>query len=89
MNETLIEAALNWQLQKAEFAPDGSLRDIYVQNATIDDWKLVVGIIQRGAYGAQLQRGGVSVAMPASFESLFDSEERHFMSFTVAGVGLD
>lgn len=89
LTEALIHAAIDWSLQKADFAADGSLRDIYIENATIDDWKLVVDIIQRGDYGARLQRGGGDVAMPDNFESLFDTEDRHFLRFRVSGVGLD
>ena len=89
MSDAIVRAALKWSLQKADFERDGSLRDIYVQNATIDDWKLVIASIQRGGYGAQLHRGGVEVALPASIESLFVPDGRPYMNFTVAGVALD
>jgi hypothetical protein len=89
VSDAIVRAALNWSLQKADFERDGSLRDIYVQNATIDDWKIVIASIQLGRYGAQLHRDGVEVAMPASIESLFVPDRRPYMNFTVAGVAVD
>jgi hypothetical protein len=89
VSDTTIRAVLNWSLQKADFERDGSLRDIYVQNATIEDWKLVIAVVQRGVHGAQLHRGGVEVVIPGNIESLFDPEDRPYMSFTVAGVAFD
>jgi len=44
VKQRLIQSVLDWSSQKADFEPDGSLRDIYIQNATIEDWKLVVAV---------------------------------------------
>ncbi len=85
----LIRAALNWSEQRADFVADGSLRDIYIQNTTLDDWKVVVANIQSGDYRARIQRGGIAATMPNSFESLFEANDRPFMTFSVGGVGLD
>ena len=46
-------------------------------------------MIQRGSYGAYLQKGGVDVGMPDNFDSLFTSEELYGMSFTTAGVAME
>jgi hypothetical protein len=86
VNEVLIQAALNWAAQKADFAPDGSLRDICVENASLEDWKLVVAQIFDRDYGARLERRGVVVAVPEDFDSLFDLNLGHRLSFTVGGV---
>ena len=32
----------NWEEIKWIFEPDGSLRDIYVKNVTIEDWKILI-----------------------------------------------
>ncbi len=37
----------NWKQIKRLFKPDGSLRDIYIQNITIYDWKLLVNFLER------------------------------------------
>ncbi len=89
MNETLIGVVLNWSSQKADFERDGSLRDIYVQDATVEDWKLVVARILDGNYRARLQHGGAEVPLPTDFEAVFAENDRHFMSFTVGDIVLD
>lgn len=89
MNTTLIDAVLDWPAQKADFERDGSLRDIYVQDATVRDWKLVVTRILDGTYNARLQRGGAEVPLPTVFEAVFDGNDRHFMNFTVGDIVLD
>lgn len=89
MKETLILGALDWSTQKADFVADGSLRDIYIQNATIEDWKIVVAQILDGEHAARLDR--VAMTIPADFEALFDGSEgdgAHLMSFTVGTVVL-
>ena len=93
MHDTLIGAALDWPRQKADFEPDGSLRDIYVQDASVEDWQAVVTRILGGNYRARLQRGGADVPIPTVFEAVFagelDGGDRHFMSFTVGDIVLD
>jgi hypothetical protein len=93
MNGTLIDGVLDWPRQKVDFEPDGSLRDIYVENATVEDWKLVVARILDGNYAARLRRGSAEAPLPADFESLFEGalegNDRYFMSFTLGDIVLD
>jgi hypothetical protein len=89
VKESLIVAVMDWPTQKIDFEPDGSLRDIYVQAATVADWEAVVSHILDGSYSARLDRCGTEVAVPADFERLFDGNDRHWLSFTVGGVVLD
>ena len=86
MKQRLIRDVLDWPSQKSDFEPDGALRDIYIQNTTIEDWKLAVSVIMDGGFGARLERGGDSVAVPSTFESLFDQNDSHLLSFTVGGA---
>ncbi len=90
--DTLIAAVLDWPSQKADFAADGSLRDIYVRDATVEDWKIIVTRILDGDYRAELQHGGSVIPMPLDFEAVFggrlDGNERHFLSFSVGDVVL-
>lgn len=92
MNEKLIGAVLDWPSQESDFARDGRLRDIYVENATIEDWKVVARILE-GDYRAQAQRSGAAVPLPADLEAVFrgtlDQSDRYSMSFTVGGVVVD
>lgn len=89
MNDTLIGAVLDWPNQKADFVRDGSLRDLYIHDTTVQDWKLVIARILDGNYGAQLRRGGAVVPIPSDFEAVFAEIDRHVMSFTVGGIVLD
>ncbi len=84
----MIQSVLDWSSQKADFEPDGALRDIYIKNVTIEDWRLVVALIMDGGFCARLERGGGLVAVPPNFESLFDHNDRHLMSFTVGGASI-
>lgn len=88
MKHELIRSVLDWPSQKADFEPDGALRDIYIQNATIDDWRRVVAVILDGRFRARLERGGASVAVPPRFESLFEPDERHLLTFSVGDAVL-
>jgi hypothetical protein len=87
-NETLISTVVDWQSQRGDFEPDGSLRDIYVQNATIEDWKLVISRVLEFDRRARIQNCGVDIAMPANIESLFDHDQTYLLSFSVGLVGL-
>ncbi len=89
VDETLIDAVLYWPRQQSDFARDGSLRDLYVLNATVEDWRLVVTQLLCGDYRARLQRGGIEVPLPSDFEAVFDGNDRHFMGFTVGDIELD
>lgn len=93
MKATLIDAVLDWQRQRVDFEPDGSLRDIYIQGATVEDWRTVVTLILEGGYRARLQCGGVAMPMPSAFETLFGDpltkDDCFYMSFTVGDVLLD
>ncbi len=88
-----IDAALDWSRQKVDFEPDGSLRDIYIQDATVEDWRVVVVRILDSGYRAELQLHGAAVPMPTEFEAVFggefDENDRYFMSFTVGDIALD
>lgn len=88
MKQRLIANVLDWSSQKADFEPDGLRRDIYIQDATIEDWKLVVAVIMEARFSARLMRGGDLVAVPSTFESLFDHDDRHLMRFTVGGASI-
>jgi hypothetical protein len=92
VRDTRIDEVLDWPRQKADFERDGSLRDIYVQDATIEDWKAVITHILDGDYRARLVCGGAVVPMPGDFEALFGGKlygnDRHFMSFSIGDVVL-
>ncbi len=91
MNEALIDAVLDWPTQQAEFARDGTLRDIYVANATIEDWKVVAPMLERD-YGARVQRRGTAVPIPmptdldAMFRGTLDGSDPYDVRLTIGDV---
>ena len=83
-----VTAVLDWQSQRGDFEPDGSLRDIYIQATTIEDWKVVIAFILDGNYQARLERSGAEVPVPGEL-TLFDGSDRHLLCFSVAGIVVD
>ena len=88
MKETLIRDALDWSTQKSEFETDETLRDIYVRDTTVDDWRIVLRRILDGAYHAGLERAGVAVPLPENIESLFEEDHRHLLQVSINRVAL-
>jgi hypothetical protein len=84
--QDVVRAVLDWPRQKADFEADGSLRDIYVEGATLADWRLFVDLALARP-GARLTRAGGIAPMPAEAESLFGNA--YAMSFEVSSVVLD
>jgi hypothetical protein len=80
---------LDWKIQSGDFERDGSLRDIYVQSTTLDDWKALLGLLPKRNYPARLLRSGVAVAVPADVRSLFDGADRPLLTFLIANIELD
>jgi hypothetical protein len=81
------QTAVDWEAQRAEFARDGSLRDIYVLDATATDWRAVLSLIFDVATEPRLQCVDKLVEVPAELESLF-REPRHLLTFAIAGVAV-
>jgi hypothetical protein len=85
VKDSLINAVVDWPNQRTDFEYDGSLRDIYIQNASLADWMVVVARIVAGDHHARFQRGGVTVPVPID---LF-GEPLDLMTFSVGNVVLD
>src|SRR5688500_4385275 len=60
---------IDWERQRQAFDPDGSLRDLYVLDTTIDDWRAVIEHLESGPYGVSftnphLERAGRAADRP-------------------------
>ncbi len=71
----LIDEALDWPSQRA---------NIYIRDATVEDWRAVVARVLDGGYQARLCRDGADVPMPAHFEPVFGGD--HVMSLVVGDM---
>jgi hypothetical protein len=78
-------------VQRVDFEADGSLRDIYVLDASLEDWRPVLGLLEQGPYEARLVRTGsqgMAQPLPRDPGSLFTGEQQYLLRFTVGGVQL-
>lgn len=80
----------SWQRIAPDFKPDGSLRDIYVQNASLLDWDRTVAMLHRHYAPLTFTRDGEPFAPPDSAAAIF--AERHdatiALDFEVHGIEL-
>jgi len=80
----------SWHNVAADFEPDGALRDIYVQNATLADWQIALDLIRRGYAPVTFTRDGVEGALPPSAADAFADRADAALSlkFEVGGIEL-
>src|SRR5690242_7434514 len=62
--------ALAWHSVKDAFEPDGAHRDLYVFDASIEDWQTLVGHVRR-LHPVDFALDGEPSALPASLAELF------------------
>ena len=81
---------VNWAAQKGDFEADGSLRDIYVQETTVDDWAKVLKFLERSRHEFRLTRGATEIILPEDVGELFleRNPDGALLVFLVAGVEL-
>lgn len=62
--------AISWEQCRADFEPDGALRDIYVLRANRELWAKLFDRL-RGAYDLSFSVDGIVRTLPASVEEVF------------------
>jgi hypothetical protein len=87
MTQERVREVLNWEVQKQDFEPDGSLRDIYIRRTTIEDWRAVLALILQGPYQADFRRAQAAVTVPSDVGSLFGTPD-FLLRFSVDKVDL-
>ena len=69
------------------FHTDGSLRDIYVQNVTIEDWEKFLTFIQNGSFSLRYFRDQGSALIPSSAAQILkDRSCAHNLVIDLGGV---
>jgi hypothetical protein len=63
---------MDWVQAAPDFAADGSSRDIYVLNASLADWQVVLDDLRRTGTALRYFKSGVRTALPARAEQIFD-----------------
>jgi len=67
---------VDWQKAAAEFEWDGSLREIYVLGATLQDWNKVLEFIRRLSPAATYFEDNVVVTMPHNVEHILEKRNQ-------------
>jgi len=62
---------IHWETVKEDFQWDGSLRDICITPATIDDWRIIYPLLTTYA-GVEFSVDGMRHAFPAKVDAIFD-----------------
>ena len=66
----------SWEAVRDEFAVDGSLRDIYVFDTSMDDWQRMLEQLVAAGYQLRSFRDGQPTGMPSNAaEVFFDRNE--------------
>lgn len=69
------------------FHRDGSLRDIYVQNLTIEHWEKFLDFVQSSGYGFTYSLDGETAPLPSNAaELLRDNCRPQFLAIDLGGV---
>ena len=71
------------------FHQDGSLRDIYVWNVTVDHWETFLDFVQSRGFGLIYSRDGETDQLPSSAANIFaDRSCTHNLTIDLGGVGV-
>lgn len=73
---------IDWDTCKEDFRWDGSLRDIYITPATLDDWRILFPLL-RDYPGAEYSAGGVVQEAPNTVEQVFASRSSGIPIFRI------
>ena len=83
---------MKWTDAAPDFAWDGSLRDIYILNTSLDDWQRVVDSLRDYRPPPRLLLDGVSVPIPSSVKSVFErgsDESRPVLHLNAGSISLN
>lgn len=62
---------MEWQYVSADFEPDGALKDIYISNATLDDWQAVIDALKSGMPALDFRVGNEAAELPSDVSMIF------------------
>jgi hypothetical protein len=86
------EASLEqlWEAVRADFAPDGALRDIYVFDTSLDDWRALFAIIASGGWSARFHAEGTPMGGPLQdLRVLFGTNAQPLLEVDLGGIVLN
>ena len=78
---------MNKGYPEGAFHRDGSLRDIYIQNVTIEHWETFLSFIRDGGFGYRYARDGSAARLPpTATQILGDKSSAHNLGIDLGGV---
>lgn len=66
---------MKWEEYEGEFEFDGSLRDIYVLDTTIDDWEQIINLAHSGTYKIKYAVNGDEFPLPQHASTIFARQD--------------
>jgi hypothetical protein len=84
---TPFTSMIRWETCRRDFEPDGALRDIYVQDTTIDDWRGVFDMLRR-TYDLEFLVDSEPRALPTTVDEAFAIQvtASPILRFRVGGI---
>lgn len=81
---------MDWQRVAEDFEPDGSLRDIYVLETSLDAWQSVIDTLRQRWSSLTFTLNGEPATLPQRVEAIFDArrEQAALLSLMVGGAQL-
>ena len=79
---------MDWKDAKSAFVRDGSLRDLYVLDTTVEDWHRLFDFVRGSAYDLRFRHGDDWQPLPDAPDGFFsgESEWTTLLSVDVGGV---
>lgn len=79
---------MDWKEAKSAFVRDGSLRDLYVLDTTVEDWRRLFDFVRSGTYDLRFRHGDDWRPMPEDLDGFFagQSEWTTLLAVDVDGV---
>lgn len=85
-----IVNAIRWEDVRKDFAPDGALRDIYVENVSSADWERVLSFVVSEYGPPRFLVDGEPAPLPRTAQDVFELHGRcsTIMNFDVGGMDI-
>ena len=71
----MVPDAMEWSELQSEFEWDGSLRDIYILNTTLADWRSAIRALSESGLPLSFKTQGAMSSLPADVADVFDSSD--------------
>ena len=87
----MSEPTADWASLASDFSPDGSLRDIYIFDTTVEDWQAIVDRVRRADVTLRFFVDGETAQLPERVADVFAIQQRATPSLRIEtdGIGIN